>query len=242
MDTSQAHLSSKSGSQSKDQAKPDNLSNEELTAVLKYGAQKMFDKDDSQQTKNLDEMNLDDILKSAEDHETMASGGDGGASLGGEGFLAQFAAVSDVKNDMSWEDIIPLEERFKFEKEEEDRKMAEIAEQNRDRKRSHAPVSYEGMDVDIPPPVAVSKGKPKAPAASRKTAGQKAMELKERDIHVLVRSLQRWGDIRQRYEVIVSSDVLSLRDPSSYTNSTGHRVEAYGQKQSDDYRHGGRDR
>lgn len=152
MDTSQAHLSSKPGSQNKDQAKPDNLSKEELTAVLKYGAQKMFDKDDSQQTKKLDDMNLDDVLKSAEDHETMASDADGGASLGGEGFLAQFAAVSDVKNDMSWEDIIPLEDRMKFEKEEEDRKMAEITEQNRDRKRTHAPVSYEGMDVDIPPP------------------------------------------------------------------------------------------
>ena len=33
---------------------------------------------------------------------------------------------------------------------------------------------------------------------------QFAMELKERDIRVLVRSLQRWGDIRQRYDDIVS--------------------------------------
>lgn len=39
MDTSQAHLSSKP--QGKDPHKPDNLSKEELTAVLKYGAQKM---------------------------------------------------------------------------------------------------------------------------------------------------------------------------------------------------------
>lgn len=42
MDTSQAHLSSKSGSQTKDASKPDNLSKDELTAVLKYGAQKMY--------------------------------------------------------------------------------------------------------------------------------------------------------------------------------------------------------
>ena len=41
MDTSQAHLSSKPGSQNKDATKPDNLSKDELTAVLKYGAQKM---------------------------------------------------------------------------------------------------------------------------------------------------------------------------------------------------------
>lgn len=33
-----------------------------------------------------------------------------GASLGGESFLAQFANVSDIMNDMSWEDIIPLDE------------------------------------------------------------------------------------------------------------------------------------
>jgi chromodomain-helicase-DNA-binding protein 1 len=39
MDTSQAHLSSKA--QVKDSSKPDNLSKDELTAVLKYGAQKM---------------------------------------------------------------------------------------------------------------------------------------------------------------------------------------------------------
>jgi chromodomain-helicase-DNA-binding protein 1 len=39
MDTSQAHLSSKA--QVKDTSKPDNLSKDELTAVLKYGARKM---------------------------------------------------------------------------------------------------------------------------------------------------------------------------------------------------------
>ena len=148
-------------------------------------------------------MDLDDILNRAEDHETMASGGDGGASLGGEGFLASFAAVSDVKNDMSWEDIIPLEERMRFEKEQEDeeRRMAEFAEQTRERKRAVAPVSYEGMDVDQP--ASAPAKKPKTSAPVRKSASQKALELKERDIRVLVRSLQRWGDIRQRYDIIV---------------------------------------
>lgn len=41
MDTSQAHLSSKPAVP-KDPSKPDNLSKDELTAVLKYGAQKMY--------------------------------------------------------------------------------------------------------------------------------------------------------------------------------------------------------
>ncbi|KAF5370613.1 hypothetical protein D9758_001914 [Tetrapyrgos nigripes] len=203
MDTSQAHL----GSKAKEPTKPDNnLSKEELTAVLKYGAQKMFDKDDSQQNQKLDEMDLDDILNRAEDHETMD--GEGGTSMGGEGFLATFAAVSDVKNDMNWEDIIPLEERQKFENEEDQRKAEELAaEELRDRKRNHAPVSYEGMDVDHTNTSTAAK-KPKAPAAQRKTASQKAMELKERDVRVLIRSLQRWGDIRQRYDVIVTESRL----------------------------------
>lgn len=130
-----------------------------------------FDKDDSQQNKKLDDMDLDDILNRAEDHETMTSGE--GASLGGEGFLNSFAAVSDIKNDMAWEDIIPLQDRLKFEKEEEERKMAELTEATRERKRATNPVSYEGMDVDVPP--AAPSKKPKAPAPPRKTAGQRAL-------------------------------------------------------------------
>lgn len=163
-----------------------------------------FEKDDSQQSRKLAEMDLDDILNRAEDHETM-EGGEGGTSLGGEGFLATFAAVSDVKNDMNWEEIIPIEERQKFEEEDDQKRAEELAAQeSRDRKRTHAQVSYEGMDVDQPSTTAAPK-KPKAPGPTRKTASQKAMELKERDVRVLIRSLQRWGDIRQRYEIIVSA-------------------------------------
>ena len=42
MDTSQAHLSSKAeAAPAKESTKPDNFSRDELTAVLKYGAQKL---------------------------------------------------------------------------------------------------------------------------------------------------------------------------------------------------------
>lgn len=168
-----------------------------------------FDKDDNQQNQKLDEMDLDDILNRAEHHETVAASNEG-TSLGGEGFLAQFANVSDVKNDMSWEDIIPLEERQRFEQEETHRKEEELAVQEaKDRKRSHAPISYEGMDVEHTTTNAPPK-KPKNPAPQRKTASQKAMELKERDVRVLIRSLQRWGDVRQRYDIIVSSSFVGF--------------------------------
>ena len=194
-----------------------------------------FDKDDSQQNKKLDEMDLDDILNRAEDHETMADGGDGGASLGGEGFLATFAAVSDVKNDMSWEDIIPLDERQKVEREEDQRKAEELASQDvRDRKRSHAPVSYEGMDGDQPASAPAAK-KAKTQAPTRKSASQKAMELKERDVRVLIRSMQRWGDIRQRYDVIVSAILCQIMGCIS-SSFVGRRGKAQRQEQGHDHR------
>lgn len=176
-----------------------------LTEVVNFGSSLRFDKDDSTQSKKLDEMDLDDILSRAEAHETTQTGDSVGASLGGETFLAQFANVSDIKNDMNWEDIIPLEERQKLELEEDERRFEESAA-NESRKRSHAQVSYEGMDVDQP--AAPAQKKPKVPTAQRKTASQKAMELKERDVRVLIRSMQRWGDIRQRYDVIVSVVLL----------------------------------
>ena len=42
MDTSQAHLSSKGNTSMKDNGKASDLSKDELQAVLKYGAQKMY--------------------------------------------------------------------------------------------------------------------------------------------------------------------------------------------------------
>ncbi len=168
-----------------------------------------FDKDDTQQSKKLDEMDLDDILNRAEHHETVAAQNEG-ASLGGEGFLEQFANISDVKNDMNWEDIIPAEERHRFE--EDERKAEELAAvETKDRKRTHAPVSYEGMDVEHSSSAPPAK-KARHPPPQRKTPSQKAMELKERDVRVLVRSLQKWGDIRQRYDIIVSTLSCPRRD------------------------------
>ena len=88
-------------------------------------------------------MDLDDILNKAEEHETVGEANAGATSLGGEGFLHQMAIVSDVKADLSWDDIIPLEDRQKFEEEEQDREREEREAQaakdsaGRKRARSH---------------------------------------------------------------------------------------------------------
>ncbi|KAG8905811.1 hypothetical protein FRB99_008176 [Tulasnella sp. 403] len=199
MDTSGANFAPKPSKPTNDWSK------DELSAILKYGAQNMFKQDENELNKNMEEMDLDDILNRAEDHETVAAGG-AGSSLGGEMFLQSLAVVSDVKNDMSWDDIIPLDAREQFAKEEAEKQAAETAAAQQGRKRAaanHAPGVYEGMDgvENAPPPPPPKKGK--GPTGPKKSALQRSMELKERDIRVLVRSLQRWGDIRQRYADIV---------------------------------------
>jgi chromodomain-helicase-DNA-binding protein 1 len=162
--------------------------------------------------KRLDELDLDDILSRAEKHDTIATD-PAGSSLGGEHFLQQFAEVTDVKNDINWDEIIPLEERDRVTAEDE-QKTAEafLLQQAQGRKRAAAAVSYEGMDM-LDPSVATAGDKKKppkpVPTQARKSANAKSMELKDRDIRVLARSMQRWGDVRRRYDVIVSILVSS---------------------------------
>lgn len=136
-------------------------------------------------------MDLDDILTKADTFDTEAAAQPGGTSLGGEGFLAQFAAIQDVKNnivdDIGWDDIIPVEERVKLD-EEESRRLAEeeAVASSRRRSAARAPGAYEGMDEDQDPPSS-KVGSPDEDKQGKKSVGggqprkstaQKALELK----------------------------------------------------------------
>lgn len=205
MDTSGTTLGPRSASA----PKPENFSKEELSAILKYlqllllsrvdlllmkphlllrfGAQSLFKTDEGTQTKKLDELDLDDILNRAEDHETEGVDA-GGASLGGEGFLQQFAAVQDVKADMSWDDIIPIEERSQMEVEQAQKTEAENLELlSRRRAAATRPGAYEHMDdeKEVRGPESSNEGSPppqKKPinraTGPKKTAAQKSLELR----------------------------------------------------------------
>lgn len=223
MDTSGASFAPKAPSKAAAE-----FSKDELSAILKFGAQNMFKQDENQMNKKMEEMDLDAILDSAEDHETVAAGAAGGSSLGGEGFLQSLAVVSDVKNDMNWEDIIPIDAREAFAKEEAEKDAADAAVQA-SRKRAAAqiaPGAYEGMDVveAAPPPPPPKKGK--GPTGPKKTALQRSMELKERDIRVLVRSLQRWGDVRQRFDDVVRDAKLEDKNQSIVMDTADQIVQA----------------
>ena len=138
-----------------------------------------FKADETALHKNLAEMDLDDILNKAKEHETVGEANAGATSLGGEGFLHQMAIVSDVKADLSWDDIIPLEDHQKFEEEEQDREReereAQAAKDSAGRKRAAAmvqPGASEGMEgVDAPPPAPCCKEskEPSADAQNRRT-------------------------------------------------------------------------
>ncbi|CAG8799417.1 797_t:CDS:1, partial [Cetraspora pellucida] len=83
MDTSGKSILQKS---SKNAKSADNFSREEISAILKFGAQNIFK--DSDNSKKLDDLDLDDILARAETHDTV--GDQASSSLGGEEFLKQF--------------------------------------------------------------------------------------------------------------------------------------------------------
>ena len=211
MDTTGAHING----QATPKDKSAEFSKDELSAILKFGAQNLYvhliisgccseleltaryKTDDTAQNKKLDEMDLDDILTKADAFDTEASAQPGGTSLGGEGFLSQFAAIQDVKNDMddglSWDDIIPVEERVKLDEEESRRlQEQETASLNRKRAAARPPGTYEDMDFDdgegkssrAGSPDQKTSGKSKKGAAAaaggapRKSNAQKALELK----------------------------------------------------------------
>ncbi|WFD00871.1 DNA helicase [Malassezia yamatoensis] len=188
-----------------------NFSREELGAILKFGAQSMFksENEDGQQ-KKLDEMDLDEILTHAEARDTEVENNT--TSSGGEGFLQQFAQVQDFKaDDVSWDDIIPVEERVKAEEEERQRAVESAMAASSSRRRAAvasasatANVTTDDPEDDIPQKVAK-----KPTGNTRKSQGKKSAQLKDRDLRVLLRGIQRWGDLRHRFDVIVSEGKLS---------------------------------
>ncbi|RSH91369.1 hypothetical protein EHS25_009668 [Saitozyma podzolica] len=212
MDTTGAHINGTSTP--KDKAAE--FSKEELSAILKFGAQNIYKTDDSAQFKKLDEMDLDDILGNADAYDTEATAQPGGASSGGEGFLSQFAAIQDVKNDLddvSWDDIIPVEERVKLD--EEESRALQASEGSRKRAAARPPGTYEGMDLDETDskPGSPSDKKPKNPAP-RKSNAQRALELKEAKLENKNRVviIQTCEDILAQAEAEVSKHKAHLRD------------------------------
>lgn len=212
MDTSGTNFAPKTGAQ-----KTQQFSKDELSAILKFGAQSMFKNEEEGQQRKLDEMDLDAILTNAEAHETEVDATT--ASSGGEGFLQQFAQVQDFKADVSWDDIIPLEERLKAEEEERQKAVEDAKKTSEPRRRAAQvkPGAYEsqgdaeGSDAQSS---TAGAGRKSSSTGPRKSAAQRTLDLSERDVRVLVRGIHRWGDIRYRAEPILREGKLHNKNRS----------------------------
>ncbi|KAM0789450.1 hypothetical protein ACM66B_000272 [Microbotryomycetes sp. NB124-2] len=194
MDTSGRNLG-----QVQSSMKPENYTKEELASILKFGAANIFKQDGA--SSKLEEMDLDEVINQAEAFETATA--PTGTSLGGEEFLNQFA-IQDIKADMTaWEDIIPADIRAAAEKE---RQLEELKAQSLKRLAAAVPSgAYNSRDTSRRSSPEASRDEKVVEKKSkpRKTETQRAMELSTRDLRTLVRGLQRFGDIRHRYETIV---------------------------------------
>ncbi|KAH8927151.1 hypothetical protein BT69DRAFT_1238228, partial [Atractiella rhizophila] len=205
MDTSGQNI----GDERKEKSKngKDMFSKDELQSILKYGASNIFATDANQA--KLEELDLDEVLNQAESYETTQDAA--GVSLGGEEFLESLK-VQDIKADTtSWDDIIPLEDRERAA--QELRKEEALAAALKERRK--------GPEVKEPPPPPSKdddtkdgkKGKKKpGPTGARKTAAEKSMSLTTKDLRGLTRSVQRFGDLKRRYDRVVKDAKLETKN------------------------------
>ena len=206
MDTSGENLLQKSTNKKSKRA--DQFNKEELQAILKFGAQKMFSEDAG--TEKLEEMNLDEILERAEHTETTESMNLSEASAE---FLEQFKVADFGVNDLTWEEIIPEEERKKLEEEERQEELMYAA-----RRRAAAP-TYSNEKNDENHDEQDQEQNEEAPRKRRRRASKTSRKknentdfLTEKDVRALVKSIQRFGDINLRYDDIVKDADLEMKD------------------------------
>lgn len=177
----------------------DGLTTNELSEILKFGASTMFKSNDNQ--KKLEALDLDDVLEHAEDHDT--TGEVGGASMGGEEFLKQFE-VTDYKADVTWDDIIPAEERARIKEEEKKREEEQFLEDQRNgslgRKRKQATNQF----VDNLPPEPGRK-------QPTKRGDPKERGPSEKEFRHIYRAVLKFGHPEDRWETVMSeAEVLEL--------------------------------
>ncbi|RKO93425.1 SNF2 family N-terminal domain-containing protein, partial [Blyttiomyces helicus] len=192
---------------------------EELQTMLKFGAQKLFahqqDGEDQSHVNKLEELNLDEILARAEHHEVQE---DQGTADGGHEFLKQWDAVDVQMNELKWDELIPEAERKKAEAEATAYKSDDAVE-GLGRRRAAAIPTYatgdgkdsEGEEDDG----RKRKRKPatgtSAPRKARKKLADGVLADDKKVTQALVRSLQKFGSIHDRYDqVVADADVGML--------------------------------
>ncbi|OAV91095.1 hypothetical protein PTTG_28097 [Puccinia triticina 1-1 BBBD Race 1] len=230
MDTSGKHVGRKEA------PKPETTFNkDDLSAILKFGAANLF-KSSADQSK-LESMDLDEIMNKGENFETETA--PTGTSLGGEDFLQQFA-IQDVKADVtSWDEIIPLSERLESQRTATTTKRASDGKARgtaTSRAANGSPSSKpkaaladddHGDDYEPNGPTKSARYKKRKlggrlkedtpdsvsrPKESRDSSQARSKDFNAKEIRDLIRSIQHFGDIRQRYDTMVKFAKLEFKD------------------------------
>lgn len=177
--------------------KADKFTAQELSAILKFGASNMFKDNDNQ--KRLEDMNLDDVLEHAENHDI---GQDvGSASMGGEEFLKQFE-VTDYKTDITWEDIIPEEERNRIEAEEKLKQDEEFLQEQISMNSKRTVKHPENLLI-----------KDTVSHRRLKKVDPKLRQLNEKEIRNLYRAILKFGSPLDRWEEVIKEADLPNQMP-----------------------------
>lgn len=173
----------------------------ELSQILKFGAGNMFKPNDNQ--KKLEDLNLDDVLNNAQDHITTPDLGE--SNLGSEEFLKQFE-VTDLKPELAWDDIIPMDELSKLKDEEKKKADEEFLQQQIEiySKRRAAVKQLTDHDDQIEQE---SDGTPGP--VSRKLNH----ELSEKEYRGIYRSILRLGDLNDKWEQLFEEGSISNKNP-----------------------------
>ncbi|KAI8987855.1 SNF2 family N-terminal domain-containing protein [Mycotypha africana] len=184
----------------------------EMSAVLKFGAKNMFESTGN--TETMKEMDLDDILARAEQTETLND--QDSSALGSEDFLAQFRITDYAAENLTWDEIIPAEERAKIE--EEKAKEDQLGLLERAAKKGRIQYNEDAGDINDDEGSQTNGGKRKrghgsGSGSSRKRQNTgKRNELTERDRRAVVRAVLKYGDVGARYDEVAKDFDLQQHD------------------------------
>lgn len=171
-------------------------------------------------------MNLDDVLNKAEDYETETA--PGATSSGSEEFLR--VAIQDIKPDLtSWDDIIPVADRELAVMEKRAANEAAAAERKAKSRSNALTTQTATAESDFDAGQSSDKDKDKSKkvkAGAGKTKAQRSIELAEKDIRMLVRGIQKFGDIRYRYEKISKDSKLENKNRTIVQQAADELIKA----------------
>ncbi|KAJ2358501.1 ATP-dependent DNA helicase Hrp3, partial [Coemansia sp. RSA 2611] len=207
------------------------FSREELAAILKFGASSMFaDNSVTMQQHRLDDMDLDKMLEDAEQAETSEAGV-------ADDFLSQFKVAdygsSGGGGGMSWDDIIPEEDRQRAEFEEQQKQEAELHYRRRRARVSYADdaanaatASNSGGFSDDSSASVSSSGHGHGARRRAKRRSSDPRAFSEKEVRALIRAMQKFGSPEHRFAEVVAEAELDGKDADAVRSVGAELIKA----------------